>query len=100
MSAREAETVPADTEPFEVTVFPNPASAGDINFLLDSNDEQPVEVIMIDFTGREVYRSQFNAGDANQGSRITPDEALIEGIYILKVNQSGKTVMRRVSVKN
>ncbi len=99
-TAREAENDEAPPEPLSLTVFPNPASVNDLHFQVDTRDNVPIVVRMIDFTGREVYRSEVTPEQVSSGMQIVPEEAIMEGIYVLIATQNGNTTMRRVSVKN
>lgn len=97
-SARMAST---EAEPESiVTVYPNPTTKEDINVQVESVEEAPVEVKVIDFTGREVYRGVFDAADVNQGVRIVPEGMMKDGIYMLMINQNNKITQRRISIKN
>jgi len=83
-----------------VTVYPNPTTQDDINLQIESGQLQPVEVKVIDFTGREVYRKVFESSEVTNGVRIMPQETMKDGMYLMLINESGKVTQRRISIKN
>jgi hypothetical protein len=87
-------------EPSNVTVFPNPTSQHDINVMMDNVAPEPVYVEVMDFTGRRIYQGEFAAEQVNQGVKITPAETMKDGFYLIMINQNGKTVQKKISIKN
>jgi hypothetical protein len=83
-----------------LTVFPNPTSPSNINVMMDSPGPEPVQIQMIDFSGRTIYQGEFIPERVNEGVTITPSESLLDGLYLLRVNQNGRTIQKRVSIKN
>lgn len=94
----EPDSVAAD--PFMVNVYPNPSTQTDINVQVETVNEAPVYLRIIDFSGREVYRGEFQAQQVNQGLRVEPIEKMDDGLYILLVNQNDKVTQHRISIKN
>jgi hypothetical protein len=87
-------------EPFAVSVYPNPSTQTDINVQVETLNEAPVFLRIIDFSGREVYRGEFQAQQVNEGLRVEPLEKMDDGLYILLVNQNDKVTQHRISIKN
>jgi hypothetical protein len=67
---------------------------------VETLNEAPVYLRIIDFSGREVYRGEFQAQQVNQGLRVEPIEKMDDGLYILLVNQNDKVTQHRISIKN
>lgn len=68
-----------DTNPYEITVYPNPTS-GTIHVIIP-NIDQNSETIVYDITGRIVYSQQNNRQDGD----FTIDLNLQPGLYILRI---------------
>jgi hypothetical protein len=103
-SAGEAEMISiADSTadvPLVTNIYPNPTNDGNINLQVQTLSEDKVDVRLIDFTGREIYHVNIDAYTANEGIRIEPQEALLNGVYLLIVNHNGKQTQERISVRN
>ena len=87
---------------FEVAVFPNPASADNINVSVETNNlAQPIEMQLFDMLGRNVHDEKVNATDFSSAYRLNvPDGALRRGTYILRVRQEGAELQtKRVLIK-
>jgi hypothetical protein len=87
-------------DPFTVNIFPNPSTPSDINVQVETQDESPVLVRIIDFSGREVFSGEYHAYEVNEGLRVQPTHVMDDGIYILLVHQNDKVQQRRLSIKN
>jgi hypothetical protein len=101
--AGEAEMYNPDSvaaDPFEVNVYPNPSTQTEINVQVETQNEAPVFLRIIDFSGREVYRGEFQAQQVNEGLRVEPLEKMDDGLYILLVNQNDQVTQHRISIKN
>jgi predicted esterase len=101
--ATEAEPVAEQTEERTLfSVYPNPTNPGDINVTMEKEtvDNSPVQIRMIDFSGREIFVRDFQAEEVNQGVKILPAESLQNGIYLMQIKQNGKTSQHRISIKN
>ncbi|MBT1703631.1 fibronectin type III domain-containing protein [Chryseosolibacter indicus] len=88
------ESVPA------MSVYPNPTRQDDINVQYEIKDNSPVQIRMIDFTGRQLFEGVFDATEVNQGVRIQPVQTINEGIYLLLINHNNQVVQQRISIKN
>jgi hypothetical protein len=88
------------SENMTVNVFPNPASASNLNFRLSSPEDGPVDVKLVDIMGRSYYKNTFSKEEAQTGAQITPSGTLINGMYIFIINQGRKTIKEKVMIKN
>jgi hypothetical protein len=86
--------------PLVANVYPNPASQNDLNLRVETASERPVVVRIVDFSGREVYRSEFRPEEVAAGIQILPSAALYDGLYIMMINQGDEIVRERISIKN
>jgi hypothetical protein len=86
--------------PLTANVYPNPATQSELNLRVETVSEHPVVVRIVDFTGREVYRSEFRPEEVAAGVQILPSGDLYDGIYIMMVNQGDRIVKERISIKN
>jgi hypothetical protein len=87
-----------DEKIFDFTIYPNPAPGRDINVQLSSDDDSPVYVKLLDYTGRSVYENSVNADQLKAGLQLIP-ENVGDGIYLLLVNQGKKSLQKRVIIK-
>jgi hypothetical protein len=83
-----------------VQVYPNPASQYDINVVADSHEDEPVSIVVIDFSGNQLYRDVVQKDELTDGIRISLESKLPDGIYLLILNQGNRTVKQRISIKN
>jgi pimeloyl-ACP methyl ester carboxylesterase len=84
----------------EVSVYPNPTRQDDINVQFTVEDNAPVQIKMMDFTGRQVFERTYEAEEINYGIRITPQEVIKDGIYLLLISHHDKVIQQRVSIRN
>jgi len=76
-------------------VYPNPTQ-GNFTVQFNSDSSQPVQVDLYDLRGRSVYHSNFeNTGFFSQNIQLT---ALQIGMYVLKVKDGNKQVMRKLVI--
>jgi len=95
---REDGTTDGETTEFEIpveivetgfTLFPNPAGE-EVYLDVDVTAEAPVQVTVMDMTGKAMLRQSFNL--AKEENRITLDvKQLPAGVYMIRV-ENGKTV--------
>jgi hypothetical protein len=82
------------------TVYPNPTTESDINVQMESEEQTPVYIKLIDFSGRQVFGGEFTAEELKQGVRVLPTEKMQNGIYLMQINQNGKITQERISIRN
>jgi hypothetical protein len=88
----------AETE-FSVSLYPNPAPAGNVNVQISTVTDAPVEVRLVDQFGVEHYRNAFEAA-VLQGDQRLSIPTLPDGIYILWVNQGNRQLKQKVMIRN
>jgi subtilisin-like proprotein convertase family protein len=79
-----------------LNVFPNPSS-GSINIYMYSESDEPIEVSIIDMTGKHIKSEAFSP---SSGLLNTPFDygCLSQGIYVLKIVQGDKTTAKKIIV--
>jgi hypothetical protein len=87
-------------EPFLVNVYPNPSTLEDINVLIDSSFPEPISIILIDALGKPVHRLRLENETRENEFKLIPQDRLHAGCYILKVAQGGRSVVRRIIIRN
>ena len=84
---------------FAFEVYPNPASADNINLDLRGVEEAPLQVRIVDQLGRELYNNTFESPSVIAGRQLALPPDTKEGVYILMVNQGQRQLRRKVMVK-
>ncbi|HYC84430.1 MAG TPA: fibronectin type III domain-containing protein [Chryseosolibacter sp.] len=100
MMAMSEETATEPEPAFSAQVYPNPASQENINLVVDSQDESPIGVAIVDFTGNELYRGVIEKQALSDGFRIQIDRKVPEGIYLIVLTQRDKIIKHRISIRN
>jgi PKD repeat protein len=78
-----------------VKVYPNPVNSQGLFIEIDSDDLRHSNVILTNTLGQAVFSQDISTQDTHTALTI-PTSALNDGLYIAKVNVSGKTVVRKV----
>lgn len=78
---------------FSVDVFPNPASSANLSLQINSSEENPVEVKIIDQLGREHYSVVLNGPGL-----VDHLPALPKGVYIIWIAQGVRQVKERILI--
>jgi hypothetical protein len=87
-------------EEFSFSVYPNPASADNINVQLTGMEEAPVQVRIVDQLGRELYTGTFDTSALAAGQQLSIPASSLGGVYILMVNQGQRQLRKKVVLKN
>jgi hypothetical protein len=74
----------------ELKVYPNPFEH---NFIVEPDESQELSVTLIDLTGRELVKTQVIQQPTTLGDQLVP------GIYLLRINENGRTSVRRMVKK-
>jgi hypothetical protein len=86
-------------ETLKVNVFPNPVSSTQsITVQVEVQSEEPVQIRLMDMVGKHFYGEVFEASQVSQGAIITPRERLVNGMYLIIINQGNKAVKEKVLV--
>jgi hypothetical protein len=88
------------TQFVSVNVYPNPVASNNITVIVNTASDAPVEIKMIDIMGKTYYHNSFSRHEVSRGTRITPPSTLLNGMYVLIVNQGKYTVKEKVMIKN
>jgi len=90
-SAFATSETPEVSESLVFHAYPNPTNSGNLNIRVATvNSPEPVQIRMVDLMGKPLYNNSFSKQEAQQGVRITTKETLVNGIYIIMVNQGAK----------
>jgi len=77
----------------------NPSVDGTIRLLLTLPPDEPVEVRLLDITGRRLDRHALAAGGSREESlQLSPGSRLRPGVYVVQVTGRTSTLTRRVVV--
>jgi hypothetical protein len=74
----------------ELKVYPNPFEH---NFTIAPDESQELSVTLIDLTGRELVKTQEIQQPTTLGDQLVP------GIYLLRINENGRTTVKRMVKK-
>ena len=91
---------PFTGEAMEVTVFPNPTEAGNINLrVLTGNRENKISVQLIDGLGHHFIDESVSPEVFNEGVLFGPAAGLAKGVYFLIVTQNDETIRERLIIQ-
>jgi len=83
------------------SLYPNPSSSDNINIrIAEGLTSGQANVRVIDMMGRPVYNNAFDQQQLKDGVRITPNETLINGMYIVHVHQGTNVIKKKLMIKN
>jgi hypothetical protein len=99
-SNRVIATEPDVNDPLVVDVFPNPTSAYEIRLRVQSIRPNPVQIILIDALGKSILTETYDVDDTRYGVQLSPTETVQNGMYLLKVAQGEKIIVRKLMIKN
>jgi hypothetical protein len=92
------ELIAEEETQFQASVFPNPAAVENFNIQLESGDESPVGVEVVDALGRSVYRGQFESSDMTESVRLIFPKDVPNGMYFVLMRQGRKTLKQKVLI--
>ena len=75
----------------EIKIFPNPFNN---EFSISLQDEEASEIIVYDLAGKIVFESNYYSEDIKINL-----ETLVNGQYLLKINQANKTAVKMITKK-
>jgi hypothetical protein len=98
-SSSTAKEEPAFSENLKVNVFPNPLSSSQtITVQVEVQSQEPVQIRLMDMVGKHFYSGVFESHQVSEGATIAPRERLVNGMYLIIVNQGSKAVKEKVLV--
>jgi hypothetical protein len=75
-----------------VSVYPNPATDGNINLQMNNMPRGNYSLRLLDNTGKTVYTSAMKNNGGNTLYSITPGSALANGNYELQITGGNKKI--------
>lgn len=84
---------------FTFNVYPNPTSAGNINFDLRGAEDAPVQIRIVDGLGRELYNNTFESPSLAAGQQFTLPKDSRAGMYVVMIHQGNRQIRRKVVVR-
>jgi hypothetical protein len=82
-----------------VSVFPNPTDQNNINVKVEDAEEGPVNIRMIDISGRSMYNQEFDHNDVREGVQVQPTQQLQEGMYVVIIQDSKRTRQKMLAIR-
>jgi hypothetical protein len=80
-----------------LTVYPNPAKqTAVISYQSSASSKQPIELVVVDALGREVYKETSVAGNLQTNLNVGK---LAAGVYLVKVQDGGQTLTKKLVVE-
>jgi hypothetical protein len=80
-----------------LTVYPNPAKqTAVISYQSSASSKQPIELVVVDALGREVYKETSAVGSLQTNLNVGK---LAAGVYLVKVQDGGQTSTKRLVVE-
>jgi len=93
-------TEPTVTSKLVVSVFPNPAPQHNINIQVESILRDQVTVRLYDAFGREIIADEFAMDEVREGVKLSLQNRLNNGIYIIHVRQGGDLVQKKIFIRD
>lgn len=88
-------------EVLTVTVSPNPTSTHNIQVRVGTlTSDAPVQVKMIDMVGKAHFTNVYTRAQVQEGVKVTPNAALLNGMYIIIVNQGSQVQKEKIMIRN
>ncbi|GAB4012420.1 hypothetical protein GCM10028808_28460 [Spirosoma migulaei] len=86
------------TDPFKLTISPNPSSGGDIMVQYQLQQRANVRLTITDATGRAVHALAWPNQSAGDHQELLPARSLpsASGVYYLQLDADGKPVSRKI----
>ena len=81
----------------DINFYPNP-SDGRFDLEIDAISDDPIQLIIVDDQGNEVYNSTSSPERGFFEKRIDLSKEG-KGLYVLKVEQNGKVLTKRIIVE-
>jgi hypothetical protein len=92
------ETPPNDA--FATEIYPNPASSGDLQLRVVTQDQDPVEINIIDPLSKSVFNATFDPGALQDGIRLPLRSTLANGMYMVVIQQHQRITRQKVLIRN
>jgi hypothetical protein len=101
-NARQISPAPEEgvSEIITVNVFPNPSSADNIHLRVETSVNLPVQVRMLDMVGKAHFYQVFTPQDLQVGTQIRPSGNLLNGMYIIQIEQGNRRLVQKIAINN
>jgi serine protease AprX len=82
--------------PFEIKIYPNPASGNEISIeLIESSSSGPAEIALFDAQGKKVFQTSIRF-ELDKEISIVPLRGIASGVYLLNMEMGGKKFSRKI----
>jgi hypothetical protein len=88
-----------EDRPLDISIYPNPASTGNINVHVSGFNGKDVNVRVVDMLGRIVYDKAYYASELYGHDGVSLSLRVDDGVYLLIFNNGGKEQRRRVIIR-
>lgn len=78
-----------------LNVYPNPGN-GQLNLDFELAEKGPVQLLVTDVQGKEVYKEEFMSNGSGMQSRKLDLSGQAGGIYLLKIKTGNKSVVKKI----
>jgi hypothetical protein len=83
-----------------ISVYPNPATQNDLNVRIVDAQQGLTNIKLMDIQGRPIYDRNFEQLEVQQGVRIEPTQTLIDGMYVIVVQEATRVSKLKVIIRN
>jgi hypothetical protein len=81
----------------ELSIHPNPTNARNINFdVVTGDDHTPMQIRMLDISGKLVFEKSLNPQDLAISDRIVPMIETKAGLYFITLVQGDVVLIKKV----
>ncbi len=85
---------------FEFSLAPNPTTADNIRFLLQTGDQNtPVYLNIVDNAGRVYVSETFDSFSLELNEQITPTQVMHPGLYFVSIHQGSNSRVMKLVIK-
>lgn len=83
---------------FSVQAYPNPTDQENISVRIESDGDTPIKIEITDSYGKEIFSETILPGDLNALYKIEMEENLRQGVYMINIEQGGRTAQTRLMI--
>lgn len=81
----------------QIAIYPNPVTNNRFNISLPNHLEGEVQINISNALGQIIYKTQTNGQPAIE---VQINQQLAEGIYMVQIQNQGKTINKKIAIKN
>lgn len=86
-------------EPFNVYVYPNPATFDQLYVKLETTSKQNATVTLVDLAGRTAFTQSITGSEGNGVHKLDVAQDTAPGLYIMQIQQGDAVVQRKVIIQ-